>query len=421
MKEIQPVRAPKAYRLLDHALVAGVAAGLSAHFRIPVWVIRVGFVLTCFWKFSGAVLYVLLWLIMPRQEKTVPIGLLAAERRGLRTSGRRIQWPRLLGWVASFLIGTGIAWLIRLYDSSVVGRFGLVGVVAGLGLGLVWLSRETAWPRWGKVVTVVVGGVLILAVGTVVQARLLVSLAASLDWRPTGTRLGSAQTVFALSLFVSGTTIVAFLFLMLPWLLNPARSETDKQAALIAQTRADMAAHLHDSVLQTLAVIQKQASDPKAVAQLARRQEKELREWLYGDQPEEESATTALKEVIAELEATYPVAVELVTVGDYEMTVVVDALVRAAREAILNAAKHSGATQIDVYAEINDQMADLYVRDRGRGFLVDDIGDDRMGIRGSIIDRMSRYGGQVDIRSTVGEGTEIHLSMPLEQKGNNYG
>ena len=224
---------------------------------------------------------------------------------------------------------------------------------------------------------------------------------------------------YLITAFVALAAMVACGIGFLPWLMHPERSEEDKQRELIAETRADIAAHLHDSVLQTLAVIQ-QSTDSKAVAQLARRQEKELREWLYLDQTEDESATTALKEVITELEATYPVAVELVTVGDHEMTVEIDAVVRAGREAILNAAKHSGADKIDVYAEISTDRAEVYVRDRGRGFKVEDIGDDRMGIRGSIIDRMTRYGGKVDVRSTLGEGTEIHLSMPLNQEGSGY-
>jgi signal transduction histidine kinase len=214
--------------------------------------------------------------------------------------------------------------------------------------------------------------------------------------------------------------VVASLVVALPWILHPARSEEEKQAELIAETRADMAAHLHDSVLQTLAVIQKRAGDAKAVAQLARRQEKELREWLYGEHTDDESATSALKDVVAELEMTYPVEVELITVGDHDMTVEIDAVVRAAREAILNAAKHSGAPKIDVYAEVSGRRVDAFIRDRGRGFKMADIGEDRMGIRNSIIERMARYGGRVDVRSTPGEGTEIHLLMPLSEEGKDH-
>ena len=391
---------------MDRALVAGVAAGLSAHSRFAVWAIRVAFVLTSLWKFSGAVAYAVLWLLLPCEEKAVPIGLVAAERQGLRTVVHKAKYSQILGWTGSFLIGAGIALAIRAYDPGVMGELSVFVLLVGVGIGLVWRTREIEWPRSGKILMAAAGVCLAWTAGTVIQARVWSRISASVSTQP-----------YLATLFVSGTAMIGCVLVVLPWIVHPARSEEDKQTELIAQTRADMAAHLHDSVLQTLAVIQKSATDSKAVAQLARRQEKELREWLYGEQVDEESAITSLKEVIAELEATYPVAVELVSVGDHEMTVEVDAVVRAAREAILNAAKHSGAAQIDVYAEMSEERAEVYVRDRGKGFKMDDIGEDRMGIRRSIVDRMERYGGSVDIRSTVSEGTEIHLSMPLTEEG----
>ncbi|MDR2973383.1 MAG: PspC domain-containing protein [Propionibacteriaceae bacterium] len=418
MSEPSLVRDPKAYRQVDQAVLAGVAAGLTAHAHVSVWIIRAVFVLSSFWKFSGAVVYVLLWLILPTRERAVPIGLVAAERQGLRTVAHRLRWGRAVGWLACCLIGLGVARLMRLYDSSVFGEFGTHIVVLGIGLSLIWLARETTWPRAWKLIVLSLGVIVIWLFGAFVQARFLSWLVIDLGWQDPAMAL--PERIFGLALFCAGTTVVVTCFITLPWILHPARSSKERQAELIAQTRADMAAHLHDSVLQTLAVIQKRSSDAKAVAQLARRQEKELREWLYGERGDEESAVTALKDVIAELETTYPVAVELVTVGDHEMNVAVDALVRAAREAMLNAAKHSGADQIDVYAEINVSHGEIFVRDRGCGFVMEDIGEDRMGVRGSIIDRMARYGGTVTIRSTVGDGTEIHLMMPLEEEGNTY-
>ena len=402
------VKPPRAYRAVDRALVAGVAAGLAAHSRFAVWAIRCAFILASVWKFSGAVAYAVLWLLLPREEKAQPIGLVAAERQGLRTVAHKAHYPQVLGWIGSFLIGVGVALLIRAYDRSLMGELSIFVLAVGVGISLVWLTRETDWPRWGKAIMSSLGIVMAWSAGTFIQARVWSLI--SLDMQP-------GMENYITTLFFSGTAMIGCVLVVLPWIVHPARSEAAKQAELIAETRADMAAHLHDSVLQTLAVIQKSATDSKTVAQLARRQEKELREWLYGEQVDEESATASLREVISELEATYPVAVELVSVGDHEMTVEVDAVVRAAREAIQNAAKHSGATQIDVYAEMSDRQAEVYVRDRGKGFKMDDIGDDRMGIRRSIIDRMERYGGSVDIRSTVSEGTEIHLSMPLIEEG----
>jgi signal transduction histidine kinase len=167
---------------------------------------------------------------------------------------------------------------------------------------------------------------------------------------------------------------------------------------------------LHDSVLQTLAMIQRQADDPKAVQQLARRQERELRNWLYGDELPEATLKAALTAAAAEVEDERGVPVELVMVGDCDTSEEIQALVRAAREAMVNAAKHSGAEKIDVYAEIDEESVEVFVRDRGHGFDVDAVAEDRMGVKGSIIDRMARHGGSATIRS-AGDGTEVRLEI----------
>ena len=175
-----------------------------------------------------------------------------------------------------------------------------------------------------------------------------------------------------------------------------------------------MAAHLHDSVLQTLALIQKHAEDGRTVARLARAQERDLRTWLYGDQAAaEESLAKTLRSAAAEVEDSHGVPVEVVTVGDTAMTQAVRPVVLAAREAMVNAAKHSGAGKVDVYAETAEDRVEVFVRDRGDGFVVDDVPVDRLGVRRSIIDRMERHGGNATIRSGPGEGTEVRLSMPL--------
>ena len=407
MNDPAAVRPPRAYRLIDRALLAGVAAGLGAHSRFQVWAIRAGFLVASLWKFSGVIAYAVLWLLLPCRQDPTPIGLVAAERRGLRKV-RRTGWLRVVGWVGALAVGVGVSWVIRQYDTSWLGHYSYDLCVVGWGIALVWLTRDTAWPRWGKALVMTVGSLAAWAYATLVEWDMLQSRISDMPW----------DAAILLAVVVgAGATVLACLVTVLPWLIHPPRSAADTQAELIAETRADMAAHLHDSVLQTLAVIQKQAGDARSVAQLARRQERELREWLYGERTDDESAKTALKEVVAELEATHPVPVELVMVGDHEMVVEIDALVRAAREAVLNAAKHSGADKIDVYAEIGPAQGEVFVRDRGRGFEMADIQPDRLGIRRSIIDRMARYGGRVDIRSTPGEGTEIHLLMPLGEKG----
>ena len=198
-----------------------------------------------------------------------------------------------------------------------------------------------------------------------------------------------------------------------PWILRvrqilaQARDDT-----LVADARADMAAHLHDSVLQTLALIQRQAGDPKKVTALARRQERELRQWLYGETPSGGSLVEALTAELLDVEDTHGVDVELVAVGDCELTPELAALVRAAREAMVNAAKHSGVERIDVYAESDPDLVSVYVRDRGRGFDLADVDEDRMGVRGSIIERVRRAGGRAIIRTMPGEGTEVRLELP---------
>jgi signal transduction histidine kinase len=158
-------------------------------------------------------------------------------------------------------------------------------------------------------------------------------------------------------------------------------------------------------------MIQRQADDPKAVQQLARRQERELRNWLYGDELHEATLKAALTAAAAEVEDERGVPVELVMVGDCDTSESIQALVSAVREAMVNAAKHSGADKIDVYAEVDEESVEVFVRDRGNGFDVDAVAQDRLGVKGSIIDRMARHGGTATIRSAPGDGTEVRLEI----------
>jgi signal transduction histidine kinase len=173
-----------------------------------------------------------------------------------------------------------------------------------------------------------------------------------------------------------------------------------------------VAAHLHDSVLQTLALIQKHAEDGRTVSKLARAQERDLRGWLYGeDAHPETSVAAALRAAAAEVEDAFGLPVEVVTVGDVPVDERRRPLVLAAREAMVNAAKHSGADKVDVFAECDDTRVDVFVRDRGHGFDQDAVAEDRLGVRNSIVDRMRRHGGSATIRTAPGEGTEVRLSL----------
>jgi signal transduction histidine kinase len=192
---------------------------------------------------------------------------------------------------------------------------------------------------------------------------------------------------------------------------------TEREARIREQERAEIAAMVHDQVLHTLALIQRNAGDAKAVLRLARGQERSLRNWLYKPAAVScEVLSAALEEAVAEVEDTYAIAVESVMVGDADVDDRVGALVAAAREAMVNAAKHAKVQTISLYAEVEPEKASVFVRDRGVGFDLSTVEDDRHGVRGSIIGRMERHGGKAEIRSEPGDGTEVRLTMPVPER-----
>jgi len=190
---------------------------------------------------------------------------------------------------------------------------------------------------------------------------------------------------------------------------------TERSERIRSEERAEMAAHLHDSVLQTLALIQKRSAEPAEVGSLARSQERELRNWLYGAALlDADSLGGALEEVCADVEDRLHISVELVTVGDCPLDDHVLALVAATREAVTNAAKFSGVDKVSVYAELHGEEVQVFVRDRGVGFDQEAVDDDRRGVRESIVGRMQRHGGDAIIRSSPATGTEIELRVTRE-------
>jgi signal transduction histidine kinase len=202
-----------------------------------------------------------------------------------------------------------------------------------------------------------------------------------------------------------------------PWWLRIARDLVlERQARVRAEERADIAARVHDSVLQTLALIQRRADDPQKVVQLARLQERELRSWLFeGRDPNETEADSTLtggvRQIQQDVEARYGVPVEAVTVGDCELDDNLNALLAAAREATVNAAKWSGASVISLFAEVEPGEVSLVVRDRGQGFDPEAVPADRKGVAESIRGRMTRRGGTATVTSAPGEGTKVTLKM----------
>jgi signal transduction histidine kinase len=215
-------------------------------------------------------------------------------------------------------------------------------------------------------------------------------------------------------LLAMAVTAIGLGLLTGPWWLGLVTQLGEERSERVrSQERADIAAHLHDSVLQTLALIQRNASSPREVARLARGQERELRTLLYGNRAVTGQLADLLRRAAGEVEDDYAVKVDVVLVGDLAITADLSAAVDAAREALVNAAKHSGASSISLFGEVEGEVADIFVKDRGTGFDVTQIADDRQGVRGSIIDRVERHGGTVTITSSAETGTEVHIKMKL--------
>ncbi|MET0467126.1 MAG: PspC domain-containing protein [Aeromicrobium sp.] len=394
----------RAYRPADRRLVGGVATGVADHLGIPVIWVRVAFIVATWFQGVGVVAYLVLWRLLPLQNPELSPGLESATRRGLR-SGRRAGPVEVGQTIALGAVGIGVLLLIQSTGRGINdGLFGplLVGVV---GLALIWRQfDDVAWSRWmrqtsgwGFAARIYVGGMLI-------AVSVLYFVVGDGGWGA-AINLASALVVAMLGLAL----------ILGPWIARLVGDLGEERRERVrSQERADVAAHLHDSVLQTLALLQKNAGDPAVVATLARRQERELRDWLYGnDEQPGDSFAAALRASAAEIEDVHHVPVELIAVGDAPLDPDVTALVRAAREAMVNAAKHAGVDRIDVYAEARERSVEVFVRDRGVGFDPDAIAEDRMGVRGSIIDRVERHGGTATIRSRPGEGTEVALSVPV--------
>jgi signal transduction histidine kinase/phage shock protein PspC (stress-responsive transcriptional regulator) len=407
---------PNSTRPLGSAWVGGVCAGLAGPLGWQPVVLRVIFVVLGAFGLVGVLIYLALWLVMPggREQREAP-GLEANARSGLRPSGPTTLSPVDLGVaVALGLVGIGLLWLVQVTGWGLPLPYLFSGLLAAAGLGLIWwqadhvstreMSSGRGWRRlvapllahWTSIVAIGIG---LAALGTSVWMLV--------------TSFESVLTETGRLLLVLGLAAVTLVLAVLPWILRVRRTLAQaRDTALLADARADMAAHLHDSVLQTLALIQRQAADPKKVAALARRQERELRQWLYGEEPASGSLIEALTEEMLDVEADHGVDVELVSVGDTPVTADLTAIVRAAGEAMVNAAKHSGADRIDLYSEVDTDLVSVYVRDRGRGFDLATVTDDRMGVRGSIIERMRRAGGRAIIKTAPEAGTEVRLELP---------
>ncbi|OYN95572.1 ATP-binding protein [Enemella evansiae] len=407
----------RATRVADGAWLGGVCTGLAAHLGWPVMVIRIGFVALTLLQFIGAVVYAVLWLTMPPAptEEKAP-GLESASRSNMRP-GKRRHGADVGAVVALGLFGTGLLWLVQGSGLGVSQKIFWPLAFAGAGVALVWRTadnpadtdgkdwrRETEGRVW--LAPLVARGRL-LSLARIIFGMALVGAAVGMV---IASQAGLAEIPRILGM--AGLALAGIGLVIAPWAYRSRIAlQTAREEKVRADARADMAAHLHDSVLQTLALIQKRADEPKTVATLARKQERELRTWLYGDEIREQTLKAGLAAAAAEIEDERGVPIEVVCVGDLDLDERMEALLRATREAMMNAAKHSGAARIDVYAEVDDEFVEIFVRDRGRGFDINAIGDDRMGVKGSIIGRMERHGGKARIRSSAEDGTEVKLEM----------
>ncbi len=376
----------------DGRVVAGVAAGFARRFGVDVAVVRGALVVLTFAAGLGLVLYAVGAVL---SKPSLPEG---------DQPGEPVEMRRT---VAVVLVAAGLLLVVR---------------STGLWLGDAVMA----------VVVVLVAGVVVLAmVGDEVadESR----LAAIIAGRHARARVFVGAGLLVVGLVavgvadpVSGTvrigvlaaaiSIVGVALLVGPWIARLAQAAAEERRQRIrSEEREAMAAHLHDSVLQTLALIQRNADDPRRTASLARQQEHELRAWLFGgDAPVDASVTAAMGAMAREVEARYDVRVEVVTVGDAPLDEALQSLVAATREACVNAASHSGATSVSLYVEVTDQAVEAFVRDRGRGFDPAATGPDRRGIAQSIVGRVERVGGTAEIVSSPGDGTEVRLRVPRE-------
>ena len=389
------------------AVVGGVCAGLADYVGMPPVVMRaVAVLLTVLGGGLGIVLYLVLWAVLPAAEPapTVSGGAVEpGERRASRFSVH--HWLVIAGLV---LVTGGISmgsdsgsWLTDV-------RYAVPALAIATGAFVAWYQlddpagrrRGRTRARWVGVAQVV-GGVVLAAGGVLVIVTQGQSPRAVLN----GALAGVAV--------LAGAAVIAA-----PFAVRLYRGLQREQAERVRATeRADIAAHLHDSVLQTLALIQRRADDPTTVARLARRQERELRAWLYGGEAREtDSLAAAVAAEIHEVEDEHGVPVEFVATGDRPLEEAGDALVKATREAVLNAVRH-GMPPVSVFLEVGPGGVEVFVRDHGTGFDMSDIAEDRLGVRESIIGRMTRAGGTARIRR-LEQGIEVTLTLPpVETEG----
>jgi signal transduction histidine kinase/phage shock protein PspC (stress-responsive transcriptional regulator) len=453
-------------------VIAGVCAGLAAHLGWPVKSVRIGMSLATLAGGAGLAFYAWLWIMVPTADESArrharrpaspiapavsldpafsavppsasqPPGPPAADpwwgnpdagayapsltpggvTGGVSGGGPGAGYPgavrppwfrvRSMRYGKEILLGAGLLLVAGILIAQLLGVDVPLGtlipaaaVLGGAAIAWMQLDETRRAGLVDKTKADQAGGWARLAAGlALVVAGVLVMVSGSGSWEQTW-----------LALLASVAVLGGVVLVLLPWALKFWRDLETERAGRIRETeRAEIAAHLHDSVLQTLALIQRRAGNEHDVVRLARAQERELRSWLFQDPGKEVGQLSdRIKAVAAEVEDSLGNAVEVVSVGDTAMTESHEALVQASREAMLNASRHGGGT-VSVYLEVSDGRTEIFIKDRGPGFVLQDVPEDRLGVRESIIGRMKRHGGSTVITSTP-DGTEVRLGMPARQ------
>ena len=386
-----PEDTARLYRSRRGRLAGGICRGLSVHLGVSVWLVRLVFFLYTWVGGLGAIGYAAFWIFVPLGDAS------EQQRSAPRKQVRLILWA-LCALAVLIFFGLPV-------DRPSGGlRTVLPFVAVALGLAVLWRQADDAQragesavarPRSNNLVRAGLGA--LLALGG------MIALASGRNgWTETG------RTLLAALALVVGAALIGLPF-FLRILRDLAHERTERARS---QERAEVAAMMHDSVLHTLTLIQRYNEDPAQVARLARAQERELREWLYGARKSAaESFAEAIRAAAAEVEDRHGARLDVVSVGDAPMDPQLEACVAAAREAMVNAAKYASEETISVYAELTEDRVEVFVKDRGPGFDLDQVAPDRMGVRGSILGRMERHGGHAEVRTAPGEGTEVRLTL----------
>ena len=381
-------------------VLAGVAGGIGERLGIDPTVVRLAFVALSLAAGIGVALYAVAYVA---SVEPVPGTLPAAPPR---TSARDA--------IAVGLVVLGVLLLLREAGLWFGDRLVWPLLLASLGSAVIWTRSDVSdRARWSRLARRLPERSQDVVEGTAPRVRLVIGTVLILAGIGQFLFGGGPESVGRNAPLAAVATLLGVGVIVGPWFWRLGRQLAEERRQRIrSQGRAEVAAHLHDSVLETLALIQR-AGEPREMSSLARAQERELRAWLYGGPRAADHTllSTAMNDAAAEVEATHRLAVDVVTSGECHLDEPVRALVLAAREAMVNAATHSGSAHVSVFVETQDGEVSAFVRDQGSGFDLRAVPPDRRGIADSIEGRMARFGGSAEVVTSPGRGTDVRLRV----------